>query len=169
MPIAVKEEGAGVDASPAPNTYNLSGVHMGKNTLVTAEAAFKSRFVAITLVENTEQRILLVYYGLSRSKREPPIPKSTPAPGHYTVRDDLLHQSTCTHQSVFNSHSKRETLGNPAKVSESSVQPRLVRLLPKTLPSLLIALLSLSLSLSLSHDSGSRPCGLQSLLQYKQQ
>ena len=97
---------------------------------------------------NTEQRILLVYYGLSRSKREPPIPKSTPAPGHYTVRDDLLHQSTCTHQSVFNSHSKRETLGNPAKVSESSVQPSLVRLLPKTLPSLLIALLSLSLSLS---------------------
>ena len=49
-PIAVKEEGGGADPAPGPNTYNLSGVHMGRNTLVTAEAAFKSRFVGSTLI-----------------------------------------------------------------------------------------------------------------------
>ena len=49
-PIAVKEEGRTADPAPAPNTYNLSGVHMGRNTLVTAEAAFKSRSVAFTLI-----------------------------------------------------------------------------------------------------------------------
>lgn len=42
-PIAVQEVRRGVDESPSPNTYNLSGVHTGKNTAITAESAFKSR------------------------------------------------------------------------------------------------------------------------------
>lgn len=42
-PIAVQEVRKGVDDSPSPNTYNLSGVHTGKNAVITAESAFKSR------------------------------------------------------------------------------------------------------------------------------
>lgn len=42
-PIAVQEVRKGVDESPSPNTYNLSGVHTGKSTVITAESAFKSR------------------------------------------------------------------------------------------------------------------------------
>lgn len=44
QPIAVKAvEGKEKFSSPAPNSYNLTGMHTGKNSLVTAEAAFKSR------------------------------------------------------------------------------------------------------------------------------
>ncbi len=41
LPIASKQ--TGFNDSPAPNTYNLSGVHTGKTTTVAAEAAFKSK------------------------------------------------------------------------------------------------------------------------------
>ncbi len=45
LPIAVKQaDNDGLNTSPAPNTYDLSGVHNGKTSTVTAEAAvFKSK------------------------------------------------------------------------------------------------------------------------------
>ena len=45
LPIAVKPDNVDGSSqnSPAPNTYNLSGVHTGKNSTVSAEAAFKSK------------------------------------------------------------------------------------------------------------------------------
>ena len=43
QPIAVKTDGKEKFASPAPNSYNLAGVHTGKNSLISAQAAFKSK------------------------------------------------------------------------------------------------------------------------------
>lgn len=43
LPIATKQAGnLGPNDSPAPNTYNLSGIHTGKTAA--AEAAFKSKY-----------------------------------------------------------------------------------------------------------------------------
>ena len=100
-PIAVKSE-AKEGYTPAPNTYNLSGVHTGKNTLVTAEAAFKSQ-----------------------SKREGVIVgAANPAPGHYSIKDTLLHQSTRTHRAVFESRSRREGVGRPVQVNDTLTDTR---------------------------------------------
>lgn len=48
LPIAVKPDSVDgsspkINKTPAPNTYNLSGVHTGKNSTISAEAAFKSK------------------------------------------------------------------------------------------------------------------------------
>ncbi len=94
QPVAVATD-VPVDTSPAPNTYNLSGLHTGKNSLVSAEAAFKSR----------SQRGTLTLHGATN-----------PAPGQYSVRDDLLHRSTCGHKAVFDSRSQREAAMKPVKV-----------------------------------------------------
>ncbi len=94
QPVAVSADHP-PDDSPAPNTYNLSGLHTGRNGLVTAEAAFKSH----------TQRTALVLHGAAN-----------PAPGQYSIKDDLLHQSSCGHKAVFDSRSRREAAMKPAKV-----------------------------------------------------
>ena len=63
----------------------------------------------------------IISYLLSSSRRTslPTVSSSliTPSPGHYHVRDDLLHPSTSTHNSVFTSKSHRALLPHPNKVT----------------------------------------------------
>ncbi|XP_005101521.1 O(6)-methylguanine-induced apoptosis 2 isoform X2 [Aplysia californica] len=86
MPIAEAREK--INEVPAPNSYEVLKYKSGKANNVTANAAFKS----------TSKRELM---NLSEQKRNP-------APGHYEINDDPLHQSTKVPFSSFKSTSKRQ-------------------------------------------------------------
>ena len=95
-PIAVKPDHDKTGPSfPAPNAYNLSDIQTGKKSLVTAEAAFKSK---------TKRDVISLHT------------VNNPAPCQYTVQDQLMHQSASPYQSVFKSKTIRGDVTKPKKV-----------------------------------------------------
>jgi hypothetical protein len=94
-PVAVQPDDKTGPSFPAPNAYNLSDVQTGKKNLVTAEAAFKSK---------TKHDVISLHA------------VNNPAPCQYSVQDQLMHQSTSPHQSVFKSKTIRGDSTKPKKV-----------------------------------------------------
>ncbi|XP_060072343.1 O(6)-methylguanine-induced apoptosis 2-like [Ylistrum balloti] len=84
------------EARPAPNQYDILKVKYGKANNVTANAGFKSQ----------TKREVIKLDDLARN----------PAPGHYDVKDDLLHDSAKIPLSSFKSKSKRQMHADPAPV-----------------------------------------------------
>lgn len=95
-PIAVKsDDPTKCQSFPAPNTYNLSDVCTGRNNLVAAEAAFKSK---------TKRDVISLQTA------------DNPAPCQYTIQDQLMHHSAPPHKSVFDSKTPRGDFAKPVKV-----------------------------------------------------
>jgi len=91
MPIA--QSSGKVDQVPAPNSYEVLRYKPGKTNNVTANAAFKS---------HTKREVM----DLSEARK-------VPAPGHYEVNDELLHQSAKVPFSSFKSTTKRQMRPDP--------------------------------------------------------
>ena len=72
--------------SPAPNSYHVADDSIAKNTLISAQAAFRSR----------TQRQPCLLHALSN-----------PGPGQYDVKMESVGESSCPQRAVFMSNTKR--------------------------------------------------------------
>ncbi|OWF47410.1 O(6)-methylguanine-induced apoptosis 2 [Mizuhopecten yessoensis] len=84
------------EVRPGPNQYDILKVKYGKANNVTANAGFKSQTKREVIKLDDQAR--------------------NPAPGHYDVKDDLLHDSAKVPLSSFKSKTKRQMHAEPAPV-----------------------------------------------------
>nr|XP_022319607.1 O(6)-methylguanine-induced apoptosis 2-like [Crassostrea virginica]XP_022319608.1 O(6)-methylguanine-induced apoptosis 2-like [Crassostrea virginica] len=95
-PIAHATELEMKEKRPAPNQYQVSKVNTGKTNNVSADAAFKSK----------SKRELMDIKDIARN----------PAPGQYSIKDHLQHESVKVPFSSFKSKSKRQMQPSPVPV-----------------------------------------------------
>ncbi|XP_048758846.1 O(6)-methylguanine-induced apoptosis 2-like isoform X2 [Ostrea edulis] len=117
-PIAHSTEQEKKEKRPAPNQYQVLKVQIGKSNNVSADAAFKSK----------SKRELISIKDITRN----------PAPGHYSVKDHLQHESIKVPFSSFKSRSKRQMQPSPAPVPgpgaykpNEAVEPAKKQLFPR--------------------------------------